>query len=216
MRLIVICLFISLSLTFGMKDVPCGKESGQSCPDGDTCCDTTSGIYGCCPLPNASCCSDKKHCCPNGYKCDLAHHNCVKQMGHIGLFSSIGKMESLTVSKFAPKVKDIDTCVKDVQIVVQDAGRIFKDIQSQDFNDLVEAVNQLVQDLQQAIKDCEEVVHENEKHGNISDCIRDVQSIIKDAENLYNDYQAKDYQKMIQDAVSLANDGMNAQKDCNL
>ncbi|CAH3127458.1 unnamed protein product [Pocillopora meandrina] len=41
---------------------------GQSeCPEGNTCCKLTSGEYGCCPLPNAVCCSDGVHCCPNGY-----------------------------------------------------------------------------------------------------------------------------------------------------
>ena len=33
------------------------------CPDGTTCCELESGAYGCCPLPNAVCCSDKEHCC---------------------------------------------------------------------------------------------------------------------------------------------------------
>ena len=43
---------------------------GQSeCPSGNTCCKLSSGQYGCCPLPAATCCSDHLHCCPHGYTC---------------------------------------------------------------------------------------------------------------------------------------------------
>ncbi|KAJ7353892.1 hypothetical protein OS493_031599 [Desmophyllum pertusum] len=52
---------------------------GQSqCPDGNTCCKLSSGQYGCCPLPNAVCCSDGVHCCPNGYTCDVSAGTCSK------------------------------------------------------------------------------------------------------------------------------------------
>lgn len=45
------------------------------CPDqglcalNNTCCMLQSGGYGCCPLPNAVCCSDDK-CCPTGNTCN--------------------------------------------------------------------------------------------------------------------------------------------------
>ena len=48
---------------------------GMACPDGSscgndqTCCKLASGSYGCCPIPNAVCCSDGYHCCPNDYAC---------------------------------------------------------------------------------------------------------------------------------------------------
>ncbi|EEC02737.1 granulin, putative, partial [Ixodes scapularis] len=35
-----------------------------------TCCKLKGGKYTCCPLPNAVCCPDKEHCCPQGYSCD--------------------------------------------------------------------------------------------------------------------------------------------------
>uniref|UniRef100_A0A6B0V976 Putative low-density lipoprotein receptor n=1 Tax=Ixodes ricinus TaxID=34613 RepID=A0A6B0V976_IXORI len=41
---------------------PCQKDS--------TCCKLKGGKYTCCPLPNAVCCPDKEHCCPQGYSCD--------------------------------------------------------------------------------------------------------------------------------------------------
>ena len=53
-----------------VKDVPC--PDGKSCPDKDTCCRTKNG-YGCCPSPNAVCCSDMIHCCPEGTTCNDGH-----------------------------------------------------------------------------------------------------------------------------------------------
>ena len=50
-----------------LQSVEC--SDGSACPDGSTCCELASGGYGCCPLPNAVCCSDGVHCCPNGYTC---------------------------------------------------------------------------------------------------------------------------------------------------
>ena len=50
---------------------PDGKSM---CPSGNTCCKLASGGFGCCPLPNAVCCSDQVHCCPNGYKCGSGGH----------------------------------------------------------------------------------------------------------------------------------------------
>ena len=49
-----------------------------SCQDGETCCSNQSGDYGCCPLPDATCCTDGVHCCPNGYTCDVTKGSCVK------------------------------------------------------------------------------------------------------------------------------------------
>lgn len=65
-----------LSLEYlGLREVPCGD--GTSCKDGQTCCPASTG-FGCCPLLNAVCCMDKKHCCPNGYTCDLSGGTCSK------------------------------------------------------------------------------------------------------------------------------------------
>jgi hypothetical protein len=63
-------------LTTSVNDVPCpGGEA--ACPDGNTCCQMSSGQYGCCPLPQAVCCDDHTHCCPEGYKCDTAAGSCL-------------------------------------------------------------------------------------------------------------------------------------------
>ncbi|GFS07040.1 granulins-like [Elysia marginata] len=59
-----------------VNDVVCPDQS--SCPSGSTCCETEEGGYGCCPLLNAVCCSDKVHCCPEGYTCDVSQGTCNK------------------------------------------------------------------------------------------------------------------------------------------
>lgn len=54
-------------------------DTHSSCPESSTCCFMTSTQkWGCCPLPNAVCCSDGDHCCPSNYKCDESETTCVK------------------------------------------------------------------------------------------------------------------------------------------
>ncbi|KFM13325.1 Granulins, partial [Aptenodytes forsteri] len=66
------------------RAVPC--PDGQSeCPDNATCCVTASGAWGCCPMPQASCCADKVHCCPHATVCDLAHGRCLSPAGDVPL-----------------------------------------------------------------------------------------------------------------------------------
>ena len=70
-----------------LKNVIC--PDGQSeCPDGNTCCKLSTGEWGCCPLPNAVCCSDHLHCCPEGYTCDVSAGTCTKQ-GEISSFKKL-------------------------------------------------------------------------------------------------------------------------------
>ncbi|KAM9831231.1 granulin b [Neosynchiropus ocellatus] len=52
-------------------------DKKSSCPDQNTCCRMQNRTYGCCPMPDAVCCSDHIHCCPTGTECDLAHGACV-------------------------------------------------------------------------------------------------------------------------------------------
>jgi hypothetical protein len=45
---------------------------------GTTCCQLSTGDWGCCPLENAVCCEDHLHCCPQGYTCDVKDGRCNK------------------------------------------------------------------------------------------------------------------------------------------
>nr|XP_023691517.1 granulins-like isoform X1 [Paramormyrops kingsleyae] len=58
------------------QNVPCDDTS--ACPDDTTCCKTTTGKWGCCPMPEAICCEDQQHCCPKGYVCDMLVQTCRK------------------------------------------------------------------------------------------------------------------------------------------
>ncbi|XP_074599453.1 granulin-2-like [Brevipalpus obovatus] len=51
---------------------------GSECPGSSTCCKDTSGDWACCGFPNAVCCSDHIHCCPNGYTCDIQKSVCKR------------------------------------------------------------------------------------------------------------------------------------------
>ena len=86
-RGVMLTLFLLLPVVLGANpyrkfhkdasgDIKC--PDGGECPKGDTCCPTTAGAYGCCPDPNAVCCSDGKHCCPEGYQCDVSSDTCIK------------------------------------------------------------------------------------------------------------------------------------------
>jgi len=78
--LLVLCLYWPISLA----DVQC--NDGSSCPDGSTCCETSSGGYGCCPALNATCCSDHIHCCPPEYPvCDIVHQQCTNSFVYAGI-----------------------------------------------------------------------------------------------------------------------------------
>ncbi|WAQ94948.1 GRN-like protein [Mya arenaria] len=67
--------FVKTSAT-ELKGVKC--DSTHECPTGNTCCKLSSGQYGCCPIPNAVCCSDQVHCCPSGTTCDVKEGKCLR------------------------------------------------------------------------------------------------------------------------------------------
>ncbi|XP_067412373.1 progranulin [Emydura macquarii macquarii] len=56
-------------------------DQKSACPDGTTCCQLPNSQYGCCPLQNAVCCSDRLHCCPQDTSCDLPHSKCTSLLG---------------------------------------------------------------------------------------------------------------------------------------
>ncbi|RWS16233.1 hypothetical protein B4U79_13076 [Dinothrombium tinctorium] len=72
----------------GVASLPVTNKNRQSliiCPDqtekclnDQTCCLLPSGKYGCCPYADGVCCSDKLHCCPNGFQCDVEGRRCIE------------------------------------------------------------------------------------------------------------------------------------------
>ncbi|XP_071803733.1 uncharacterized protein [Asterias amurensis] len=73
----VLLVLVHAAYSQEVKNVICPGGASQ-CPDGNTCCKLASGQWGCCPIPNAVCCSDHTHCCPNGYTCDTSQGTCTK------------------------------------------------------------------------------------------------------------------------------------------
>ena len=71
-----------------VRNVVC-PGGGSQCPDGNTCCKLLSGQWGCCPLPEAVCCSDGIHCCPNGYTCDVSTGQCSKDDVQVPMVTKI-------------------------------------------------------------------------------------------------------------------------------
>ncbi len=51
------------------RTIMCPSKNSK-CKDEDTCCQLSSGDWGCCPSKEAVCCSDKQYCCPRGFKCE--------------------------------------------------------------------------------------------------------------------------------------------------
>ncbi|XP_047213527.1 progranulin-like [Girardinichthys multiradiatus] len=58
------------------SNVRCNMD--HQCPKHTSCCRLFTGEWGCCPLQNAVCCSDKEHCCPQGYTCNVFSKTCQK------------------------------------------------------------------------------------------------------------------------------------------
>ncbi|XP_073713412.1 granulin a isoform X2 [Misgurnus anguillicaudatus] len=69
------------------SDVPC--DGTVTCSDDSTCCKTKEGGWACCPLPEAVCCEDFIHCCPNGMKCNVAAETCEDPSGSVPWFEKI-------------------------------------------------------------------------------------------------------------------------------
>lgn len=60
------------------------------------------GSYGCCPLPEAICCSDKTHCCPKGSKCNLAEGTCETSSAY-----EIQWFQKEKAQKFEPNAEEL-------------------------------------------------------------------------------------------------------------
>ncbi|KAM3596836.1 uncharacterized protein V6R79_021521 [Siganus canaliculatus] len=69
--LVGVCMWELVSCSISCPD-------GKRCSDDATCCLTERG-YSCCPYPKAVCCTDLRHCCPSGYRCNLITEMCEKE-----------------------------------------------------------------------------------------------------------------------------------------
>ena len=92
-------------------------RTGITCPDGgtctsdQTCCLTKTGKYGCCPSPDAVCCSDQVHCCPQGFKCEVATGQCAKEIAKTSLIE-IEKRFDIPCGTSGTSCNNTATCCK--------------------------------------------------------------------------------------------------------
>ena len=94
------------------KQVVCPDGQSQ-CPDGNTCCKLSTGEWGCCPLPNAVCCSDGEHCCPQGYTCDVSAGTCTKLDQTIPFLTKVlAKTKQVVCPDGQSQCPDGNTCCK--------------------------------------------------------------------------------------------------------
>ncbi|XP_069094008.1 progranulin isoform X18 [Pleurodeles waltl] len=61
---------------FGLVNAIVCPDGESECPNESTCCEMPDHSWGCCPMPQATCCEDKVHCCPHSSTCDVAHGSC--------------------------------------------------------------------------------------------------------------------------------------------
>eukprot|EP00300_Choanocystis_sp_HF-7_P021749 c20845_g1_i1.p1 GENE.c20845_g1_i1~~c20845_g1_i1.p1 ORF type:complete len:1791 (-),score=261.17 c20845_g1_i1:45-4703(-) len=70
-------------------------KDGSCCGAGGSCCQMYDGLQGCAPFPEATCCSDGQHACPEGSTCDSVAKKCVDIT--TGMISAIGVLERSSV-----------------------------------------------------------------------------------------------------------------------
>ncbi|XP_034749303.1 granulin a isoform X1 [Etheostoma cragini] len=87
-------------------------DSTSSCPDGTTCCKTTTGTWACCPLPQAVCCEDHVHCCPTGTTCDLAAQKCDRALGSTPMMRKIPAVATAAPATVAATTQSQATSTK--------------------------------------------------------------------------------------------------------
>ena len=106
--------FLEIIAALSPKNVVC-PDGTSECQDGQTCCKLSSGMYGCCPIANAVCCSDGIHCCPSGYTCDVSAGTCTKQGETIAFFEKISAKKSpqnVVCPDGTSECQDGQTCCK--------------------------------------------------------------------------------------------------------
>ncbi|OQV23061.1 putative Granulins [Hypsibius exemplaris] len=88
-------------------NAPVVCPGGSECPEFATCCTMPSGNYGCCPFPEAICCSDGAHCCPKNTKCDLDAGRCTTE-------SAVDSFHAMAKKIIWPKMLKVKGNVKSI------------------------------------------------------------------------------------------------------
>lgn len=198
-------------------------EDGSQCPNGSTCCLLAGGQYGCCPYGNATCCSDKLHCCPESYTCDLTSGACVHAQGFNEFLSYVGLMNRLTPSEVAVEsAEDVKKCIADIPIIVADFTRLIKDYQEKKIVDIIKAVALAIKDSKLAYEDCKNAVKDLVKEEfeklesveGIEKCLEDIPVFAQIITKLVTDAKAKNIEAIISDIEAAIKEGEVVYADC--
>jgi hypothetical protein len=150
-----------------------------TCPSGDTACTSASGT-GCCPLPNAVCCSDGVHCCPNNYKCNLSAGTCVANDGSRSYFFrdvphntfqvglNLGNVAAIINGLFQGigtdlSFADVASCVSDVIGTGTDIVNAIQDFEKGDATSVeagIKAIGYALEGIPTDITDCKSAYSE--------------------------------------------------------
>ncbi len=153
MRIIILlCALITYIFSTQCKD-------GSFCPGIQTCCLTPIGV-GCCPYPDANCCGDGVHCCPNGYICYTG--GCYRQNNHfLTLFkeeNDIPKAELLTPN-IEEENSDILKCVEDLKAFLNQLKIAIENIR--DIESIIRLIESLDEDARHNFANCYEKLKKN-------------------------------------------------------
>ncbi|KFM68753.1 Granulin, partial [Stegodyphus mimosarum] len=98
MKLLFAAVLCVLVFSVCADDCPAGL-----CSSSETCCaGPMPGIFGCCPEPNAVCCSDGLHCCPANTVCNLDKGQCDNKTNNfLSLLSKKEKQRPMLKAKAA-------------------------------------------------------------------------------------------------------------------
>ncbi len=55
-----------------------------TCLGEETYCETSTGLWSCCPIENGICCDDGLHCCAKNEKCST-NGNCISTTNQISV-----------------------------------------------------------------------------------------------------------------------------------
>jgi len=190
MKLLLLVLLLGITLS-----TPCpGGE--VSCPGSDTCCKLKNDRYGCCPYPNATCCSDRAHCCPHGYSCAVS--SCRRQANEFLAFLSSDEVKPLETIKI--NEEESKSCVTQEYI-----------------NKLKELISkskvELIQDIILDTKKTVECVKEKKLTDYFS-CVEDLAGLAMMGETILEDLKALEFNKIIEIIPNLVAYAKKTVEDC--
>lgn len=196
----------------------CTKCSdGSTCLDTQTCCELESG-YGCCAYEKGVCCTDKKHCCPYQYSCDLEKLLCKKELNI--LYMPAKNYIPLAVIKANQLSYDWNSllkCILATQPVVKEVIDLIEAIISKDYSKAIELMSKIIQDGSSVVSECFKVMRQN-KHNidwdSILKCLKKFPPLVPEVMELIKRIEKGDYIKAMTLIYELIEKGITIVQEC--